>query len=236
MTESIDEIDFKLNKISSIGYVHTKCLTCIGNMIGASEVIQIKFLSTLGDVPAISISDSSVLVTEFKKGQTQRVVGQSTYSTVIETLSSLSPWYIRIFTYNRIGGGPPSDAWLFPLRTRVVSPTPPRNVILEKRTANSLNSSWNGPESDGGGSVKSYLIEYDISPTFNGHSLIQYSVLETDADASVEKISFAYPHHSDYDFRNRIILANSDIIHNGIIQEGTKLTIEKKKLFCVTIE
>ena len=91
-----------------------------------------------------------------------------------------------------------------------------------------MNLSWNGPESDGGGSVKSYLIEYDISPTFNGHSLIQYSVLETDADASVEKILFAYPHHSDYDFRNRIILANSDIIHNGIIQEGTKLTIEKK--------
>ena len=64
MTESIDEIDFKLNKISSIGYVHTKCLTCIGNMIGASEVIQIKFLSTLGDVPAISISLSLIHISE----------------------------------------------------------------------------------------------------------------------------------------------------------------------------
>lgn len=127
----------------------------------------ITFLSMRGDVPLVTVSDPNASVSEVTKGSPQPVIGRSTYWTIIEGLSSVNRWNVRVQAYNAVGGGVIEDAQQNEIQTFVQPPMEPQEISISRGfDASSLSVSWKEPLSNGGASIDSFVIQYDTSPAF----------------------------------------------------------------------
>ena len=215
-----------------------KCDTCPGNLVTSGHDIFLTFMSLRGDIPNISISDPSVIVIEITKGLCQYQVGRSTYSAIIEGLTSSTDWYVRIFAYNNIGGGNPTNAWAFPLRLHHVAPSVPREVSVTTHSSRSILVSWNRPLTNGGSNIENFVIEYDTSPSFtsqSGAALRTISIDSNKVDNSIGFVIATYHDHEDVDRRKRIMISDSSLVVNQIIQIGSELVISDRKFIVESI-
>ena len=93
-------------------------------------LFHITFNSLQGDIPNVILSDPNTTVNEIKKGRSQIVIGKSSYSTMIEGLSTVHQWFVRVFAYNINGGGNPGNAHPFPVQTHITAPSIVQNFIV----------------------------------------------------------------------------------------------------------
>ena len=170
---TLDELEEKLSGMPGVGHVVVQCSTCAeGGSSGSTEIapgdtVLITFLSMRGDVPLVTVSDPNASVSEVTKGSPQPVIGRSTYWTIIEGLSSVNRWNVRVQAYNAVGGGVIEDAQQNEIQTFVQPPMEPQEISISRGfDASSLSVSWKEPLSNGGASIDSFVIQYDTSPAF----------------------------------------------------------------------
>ena len=233
--DSLSDIEEKVNaySLNGIGKVYVTCLGCDNTAINQGDSILLHFVSYRGDLPPVTVSDPSAVVSEIVKGSAQFVVGSSSYTAKISGLTSLNDWYIRVFAYNGIGEGPPSMAWPSPLRLAPVAPQAPQDVTVSLESATSLAVSWDRPNSIGDIQLAGFIIEYDTTPSFTsrwGSALGQVFVTSAEADKSIGMVIQAYPDSSDPILRPRIIIDDSKLISDGSIQISSELVIEGQHL------
>jgi len=170
LEDSLDELEEKLSSIPSVGHVAVECLSCVvgsSNTITPGDTVLVTFLSMRGDVPLMAVSDPSASVSEVTKGSSQPVIGRSTYWTIIDGLSSVNRWNVRVQAYNAIGGGSTEDAHQHEIQTFIQAPMEPQEVSVRRGSdETSLSLSWTEPLSDGGSFIDSFAIQYDTSPAF----------------------------------------------------------------------
>ncbi|KAL7444023.1 hypothetical protein ACHAXM_009254 [Skeletonema potamos] len=237
--DSLPVVEDKMNMFSrnGVGKIAVTCPSCVGDIVNSGDSLLLHFMSFRGDVPQVILSDSHATVSEIIKGVSQFVVGRSTYSSVISNLSSMSDWYVRVFAYNGIGGGIPSLI-SSPLRLSAAPPQVPENVVVETESSTSLRVSWDRPRSIGGVELRSFVLEYDTSPTFtssNGSPAGRLSVTETDADTSIGLVAEAFPYSSDPNLRLRIMLDDASLITDETVAVGAELLIEQQKMIVTSI-
>jgi len=234
---SVFEEKMSMYSRNGVGKIAVTCPSCVGDIINSGDSLLLHFLSFRGDLPDVIVSDSDATVSEVTKGVSQFVVGRSTYSSVISNLSSMSDWYVRVFAYNGVGGGTPR-LMSSPLRLAVAPPQVPENVVVEIESSTSLRISWDRPRSIGGVELRSFVLEYDTSPSFtssNGSPAGRLSIAESDADTSIGLVAEAFPDSSDPNLRLRIMLGDANLITDDTIAVGAKLLIGTQKMMVTSI-
>ena len=230
---SIDDLSYELNSILGFGIVTVNCTTCAGTSIGNVDTITVTFNSLRGDVPLISITDSDATVREIQKGISQRVVGRFSYSTVVQGLSSLSNWHVRIYSYSKYGAGMPTDAFPFPKRMAIMPPSIPLNIIADVAGAQSTTIGWDAPRYDGGISVDNFGVDYDTSPTFLSSS--RTTMATTELDNSVCVVMETFSSHHEESNRKRLRISDSNLIQVNVITLGTEILIEHQQFVVVEV-
>ncbi len=237
-TEAIAKIQHELNQIRPFGITTIECTTCLSTSIAPGDTIRIRFDSIRGDVPGITVTDPSAVVNEVQKGVSQRVVGRATYGTVLRDLSSLSDWHIRVYSYNKLGAGQPTEASTFPKRTTIMPPSVILNLDVEVVDSRTLVASFDAPQYDGGISVDTYIIEYDVLPTFTSKGGVPVKNIifsGSDADNSICHTVSVSPTHHDSERRNQISISDSNLIANNVISPGVELLIEYEQYIVETV-
>jgi hypothetical protein len=220
-TEEIATIQQKLDEILPFGIISFECASCGSSSIAPGETLRITFESTRGDVPA-------VIVNEVRRGQSQRVVGQATYRAVLEGLSTLSDWHIRVFSHSKHGAGQPTEASMFPTRTSIMPPSGILNVDVNVVDSTTLIASFDAPRYDGGISVDTFTLEYDTLPTFsslNGIPMKSIDFAASDADNSICHTVAVSPNHHDFERTKQISISDINLISNAVISPGVELLI-----------
>jgi hypothetical protein len=221
-TEEIATIQQKLDEILPFGIISFECASCGSSSIAPGETLRITFESTRGDVPA-------VIVNEVRRGQSQRVVGQATYRAVLEGLSTLSDWHIRVFSHSKHGAGQPTEASMFPTRTSIMPPSGILNVDVNVVDSTTLIASFDAPRYDGGISVDTFTLEYDTLPTFsslNGIPMKSIDFAASGADNSICHTVGLSPNHHDFERTKQISISDINLISNAVISPGVELLIE----------
>jgi hypothetical protein len=227
-SEAVKDVELMLNEVDGFGRVSVECQDCPRNLLVSGHYVQITFHSFRGDILPLVSSDGSMTVREVLKGVGQRVVGRSPYSAVIDGINSLSSWYVRVYAYNAFGAGLPGLAWPFPFKSTVGPPLVTEGVHLDFIDSRSLQVSWDSPLFDGGGSISSFILEYDTSSVFasaNGNPQGRLIVSESAVDTFIGYVQTAFPAHLNAEWRQRLMLSDSSLIINGVIDVGTELRI-----------
>ncbi|KAL7473049.1 hypothetical protein ACHAXS_013421 [Conticribra weissflogii] len=238
--DAISEVEEKLNKFdkNGVGKISITCPTCAGDTISSGDTIFLHFMSFRGDIPPVDVSDPGAFVNELVSGNSQFVVGRSSYSTIIPGLTSVKDWYVRIFAYNGIGGGRPGMAWPSPIRLSAVAPQAPENVKLEVDGTRSLRLSWDRPISIGGVDLISFIIEYDTIPSFksrNGSPFGRLTPTEDECDTSIGLVSQSFPANADPILRKRMYLEDGRLVSDGIIGVNSEIYVENHRIIVSSI-
>uniref|UniRef100_K3WF53 Fibronectin type-III domain-containing protein n=1 Tax=Globisporangium ultimum (strain ATCC 200006 / CBS 805.95 / DAOM BR144) TaxID=431595 RepID=K3WF53_GLOUD len=135
--------------------------------------LLVVFDTELGDVTLLTVSGVSAgliipPVEELRKGRTQMTPGRMPYSFVVSGLTVSNVYNIRIAAYSSIGFGPFSVAQpvrgVIPVMT---VPSAPQSLTVQTRLSSStLLMVWEEPLSNGGSSVTSYRVEWDVNPAY----------------------------------------------------------------------
>jgi hypothetical protein len=83
----------------------------------------------------------------------------------IPGLTQGTPYFVRVFAYNKVGFGPPvvkSDT-----TKPAVVPGRPTSVSLDVMSGTSLVARWSAPLDNGGDAAITYIVEYDDDPLFS---------------------------------------------------------------------
>lgn len=159
------DIEEALEAFYAIGDV-----TVVGSCDPAgNSYVYVTFENAAGDLPALSSTVDGDFEEVFR-GSAQVVVGRKPFSYRISEISSTGPWSVRIAAYNRVGFGKfltathNSDNMVV---AAVGAPTVPESVSVEVASAYTAWIYWNAPASDGGDTITSYNVQWDVSDTFD---------------------------------------------------------------------
>ncbi|KAF1323263.1 hypothetical protein FI667_g10657, partial [Globisporangium splendens] len=135
--------------------------------------LLIEFNTELGDVNLLTASSVSAGLTippieELRKGRTQVTPGRMLYSYVVSGLTTSNVYNVRIAAYNSIGFGPFTTAQPLGGVVPVAKvPTALQSLTVQARLSSStLLMVWEEPLSNGGSSVDSYRVEWDVNPAY----------------------------------------------------------------------
>lgn len=87
-----------------------------------------------------------------------------TYRTILTNLSSLSDWVVRVFSYNQLGTGEPTE--LSSINLQIKPPGQVLDISTSVIDDTTISISFDPPEFDGGVPITEYNIDYDTLPTF----------------------------------------------------------------------
>jgi hypothetical protein len=186
---SAERVAEKLNEVWSIGHVevtYTNGTLCGHN--GEVPLVNVRFLGNRhatdvlgnhGDLPTLTAEEvfggatgcngeKCVTVVPKTDGLTQMVVGRKAFSHRIAYLSSTgTDYYVRLNSYNKLGYSTHVTPRPKVARPSPRAPTIPQAVNVAVASSTALNVEWIQPVSNGGASVKKYIIEYDTIDSFN---------------------------------------------------------------------
>lgn len=139
------------------------CIGCSDGLLYTGNAVYITFISLHEDVPLLDISGAKVM--ESVKGISASITGRSTYSAIIQSLSTTHKWHFRAFACNQVGCEAPSLFLPSPLILFAAAPSIVQDLSLVRKTDKSITVGWNAPVSHGGYKVVGFFIEFDTSPS-----------------------------------------------------------------------
>jgi len=134
--------------------------------IGAVSVNTVNFVSSTGthNVAAPTVIVQGAAYTSCTGAQT------------IPGLTQGTPYFVRVFAYNKIGFGPPVVS---PSTTKpIIVPGAPTCVSLISLSGTSLQVRFSAPLDNGGDAGLTYLIEYDTDPLFTTRQVLPMTAVQ----------------------------------------------------------
>ena len=101
----------------------------------------------------------------------RHIIGRLPYHAFVTGLTTV-PHFFRVSSYSENGVGDSTPAYFGTPDTVSLTPSKqvpmrPKNVTASVKTSSSISLLWEAPQSNGGNSITSYTVEWDILDSFN---------------------------------------------------------------------